>query len=165
MAQSFSGYNLDIQLTSNNTFATLSKKLRELDRMNTYIFEMVSHYIEKKDNSVGRDSFILYKDMTGSYHFSYGTINDKNSLPQFNTTMIVTTDKNVKCFDAALFLDHGLAIVDCLRVNVNNDDQPFTNIFFYLDLTGHTVAKVIQNEVYADFRTVTKRKLAKFTNP
>ena len=28
MALSFTGYNLDIQLTSNNTFATLSKKLQ-----------------------------------------------------------------------------------------------------------------------------------------
>lgn len=31
--------------------------------------------------------------------------------------MIVTTDKSIECFDAALFLDHGLAIVDCLRYN------------------------------------------------
>jgi hypothetical protein len=79
--------------------------------------------------------------------------------------MVVTTDKNVKCFDAALFLDYGLAIVDCLRININNMDEPFTNIFFYLDLTGHTVTKIIQNDVYADFKTVTKRKLATFTNP
>ena len=133
--------------------------------MNTYIFEMVSHYIEKKDNGVGKDSFILYKDITGSYHFTYGVITDKTSLPTFNTTMIVTTDKNVRCFDGALFLDYGLAIVDCIRINPNNTDQPFTNIFFYLDLTGHKITKIVQNELYADFRMVTRRKLAKFTNP
>lgn len=57
--------------------------------------------------------------------------------------MIVTMDKNVKCFDAALFLDYGLAIVDCLKVNASNSDEPFINIFFYLDLTGHKVTKVI----------------------
>ncbi len=90
--------------------------------MNTYIAQVISHYVEKKDNGVGKDSFILYKDITGSFHFTYGVISDKNSLPQFNTTMIVTTDKNVQCFDAALFLDYGLAVVDCLRVNVNNTD-------------------------------------------
>jgi len=122
MAQSFSGYNLDIQLTSNNTFATMSKKIRELDRVNTYLANVISHYIEKKDNGVGKDSFILFKDFTGSYRFTYGVITDKSSLPQFNVTNIVTTDKNVQCFDAALFLDYGIAIVDCLRVNVNNMD-------------------------------------------
>ncbi len=116
----------------------MSKKFRELDRINTYFYEVVSHYIEKKDNGVGKDSFILYKEITGSYHFAYGNITDKRVLPHIHTTKIVTTDKNVKCFDAALFLDHGIAIVDCLRVNVNNLDEPFTNLFFYLDLTNHT---------------------------
>jgi len=54
MDESFSGYNLEIELTSNNTFATLSKKLVELDRRNSYLSNMVSHYIEKKDNGVGK---------------------------------------------------------------------------------------------------------------
>lgn len=120
MSSSFSGYNLDITIPSDVTFATVSKKLRELDRINTYITEIISHYVEKKDNTVGRDSFMLYKDITGSYHFTYGQITDKRSLPHFNTTMVVTTDKNVQCFDAALFLDHGIAIIDCVRLNINN---------------------------------------------
>lgn len=85
----------------------------------------------------------MYKEVTGAYIFTYGTINDKRTLPHFNTTMIVTMDKNVKCFDASLFLDYGLAIVDCLKVNSSNANEPFTNIFFYLDLTGQKVTKVI----------------------
>ena len=70
-------------------------------------------------------------------------ITDKTSLPQLNTTFIVSTAKNVQCFDAALFLDYGIAVVDCLRTNANNTDVPFTNIFFYLDLTGHKVTKIV----------------------
>ena len=107
----------------------------------------------------------MYKDITGSVHFTFGLITDKTSLPEFNTTMIVTTDKNIQCFDAALFLDYGIAIVDCLKNNAIPADTPFTNLFFYIDLTGHAVTQIIENEVYADFRTVTKRKLAKFTKP
>lgn len=122
MDDSFSGYNLDIQLTSNNSFATLSKKLRELDRRNSYIPSIISHYIEHKDNGIGRDSFILYKDFSGSVHFTYGIIRSKSSLPELNSTVVVTTQKNVECFDAALFLDHGIAIVDCIKINVNNED-------------------------------------------
>jgi hypothetical protein len=165
MSESFSGYNLDITIPADITFATVSKKLRELDRISSYFAEIVSHYIEKKDNSVGKDSFILYKDITGSYHFAYGQITDKRSLPHFNTSFIVTTDKNVQCFDAALFLDHGIAIIDCLRNNINNLEEPFTNLFFYIDLTEHKITKIVQNAVFADFKTVTKRKLATFTNP
>ena len=57
--------------------------------------------------------------------------------------MIVTTDKSIECFDAALFLDHGIAIVDCLRYNHISAETPFTNIFFYIDLTGHKVTKIV----------------------
>ena len=81
MADSFSGYNLNIELTSNNSFATLSKKFRELDKRNTYIPSIISHYIEHKDNGLGKDSFILYKDFTGSIHFTYGIIRSKSTLP------------------------------------------------------------------------------------
>lgn len=28
---------------------------------------------------------------------------------------MITSDKNVECFDAAMFLDHGLAVVDCIK--------------------------------------------------
>lgn len=120
MSQSFSGYNLDITIPEGINFATVSKKLRELDRINTYISEIVSHYVEKKDNTIGKNSFMLYKDITGSYHFTFGQFVDKTTLPHYNTTVVVTTDKNVRCFDAALFLDYGIAIVDCIRLNINN---------------------------------------------
>jgi hypothetical protein len=90
MDDSFSGYNLNIELTSNNSFATVSKKFRELDRRNAYIPSIISHYMEHKDNGVGRDAFILYKDFTGSIHFNYGIIRSKSSLPELNSTALVT---------------------------------------------------------------------------
>ena len=32
-------------------------------------------------------------------------------------------------------------------------------------MTGHKVTDIVENEVYADFQKITKRKLATFTNP
>lgn len=85
-----------------------------IDRAN-YTFEnIISHYVQPKDNSVGQDSFLLYSDSKG-IHLSYGIIREKNRLPDINSTVTVTTDSSVSCFDAALFLDHGLAVVDCAK--------------------------------------------------
>lgn len=91
-----------------------------MDRKNQYFPSIISHYIEHKDNGVGNDSFILYKDATGSVHFSYGQIKSRGSLPELQTTGIITNEKNVKCYDAALFYDFGVAIIDCARINPNN---------------------------------------------
>jgi hypothetical protein len=54
--------------------------------------------------------------MSGSYIFSYGRIQDEFHVPKLDFTVIVSNEKNVKCFGAALLLDFGLAIVDCLRI-------------------------------------------------
>jgi hypothetical protein len=53
MDTSFSGYNLKIELTSNNSFVTMNKKIFELDRRNTYLPSIISHYVEHKDNGIG----------------------------------------------------------------------------------------------------------------
>ena len=121
MADHFSGYNLNINITSKNLFATMSPKIIELDRQDVYLANIISFYIEKKDNTVGTQSFVLYSDMSGSTHFTYGSITNINLLPQMNSTIFVTSDKNVKCFDAAIFLDHGIAIVDCVQY-INKKD-------------------------------------------
>ncbi|CAM6004635.1 unnamed protein product [Sphagnum balticum] len=115
MATSFTGYNLNISLLSQNSFATLSSKWEILDSRNAYFPGIISHYVEPRFNSVGRDSFLLYKDLTGTIFLSYGIIRNRDQLPDVTSTTIVTNDKNVNCYDAALFLEHGLAIVDCAR--------------------------------------------------
>jgi hypothetical protein len=79
--------------------------------------------------------------LTGTVHFTYGRFKSKNTLPDIENTAVVTSDKNVKCFDAALFLEFGLAIIDCAKIDPNTTFSALTNVFYYLDLTSH---KVIQ---------------------
>ena len=113
---------------------------------------------------MGRDSFLLYKDLSGTVMISYGIIKDKNYLPVVNSTAIVTTDKDIVCFDAALFLDQGMAIVDCARKG-GSLFSTYKNLFYFIDLTNHSVKKIIENDLYVGFRSITKRKMMKFTHP
>ena len=80
-ADLFSGYNLKVTLGSNNSWADMTPKCAMLDQRNHYFPTIISHYIEPKDNTVGRDSFLLYKDFANTTFISYGIIRDKGSLP------------------------------------------------------------------------------------
>jgi hypothetical protein len=41
----FSGYNLDLSIASNNTFARLNKKLLQIDRKPAYLPNIISHQV------------------------------------------------------------------------------------------------------------------------
>lgn len=141
-AELFSGYNLKITLGSNNSWADMTPKWAMLDQRNQYFPSIISHYIEPKDNTVGRDSFLLYKDITGATFISYGILRENGSLPEVNSTAVVTVDKDVACFDAALFLDHGLAVIDCAKKSGGLFNS-YRNYFYIIDLTSHTLKKLV----------------------
>jgi hypothetical protein len=164
MSSTFSGYNLNITVASNNSWADITQKWHLLDRKEAYYPGLISHYVEPKDNSVGRDSFLLYKDATGTVLLSYGIIRDKGYLPDVKSTAIVTNDKDVVCFDAALFLEHGLAIVDCAKTR-GTAFTTYNNLFYIIDLTDHSLKKIVPNDMYIGFTSITKRKFMKFSHP
>lgn len=124
---------------------------------------IISYYVEPKGNTVGQDSFLLYSDSSG-IHLSYGIIRDKNRLPDVNSTVTIPTESDEVCFDAALFMDHGLAIVDCAKKG-GKIFSTYTNNWYIMDLTTHTLKKKVQNDIYIDFQTITRRKLMKFSHP
>ena len=95
MSNFFSGYNLHITKGTNNSFADIHRKQYVMDEKKQYFAQIISHYVQPKDNSVGRDSFLLYKSSTGAIMLTYGIIRDKSLLPETSSTLIVTTDKNV----------------------------------------------------------------------
>lgn len=163
-ADFFQGYNLKVTIGGNKSWADVSQKWYMLDQRNQYFPKIISHYIEPKDNSVGRDSFLLYKDLMGTTMLSYGIIKDKTTLPQVDSTAIVTTEKDVSCFDAALFLDHGLAIVDCAR-KTDSLFNAYRNYFYIIDLTTHALKKVVENDLFVSFKSITKRRMMKFSHP
>ena len=45
MADAFSGYNLNISLATEHSFASLSSKFSQLDSKNTYLPNIISHHV------------------------------------------------------------------------------------------------------------------------
>lgn len=147
----FSGYNLNFTLASNNTFATVKNRLTKIDERNVYYPNIISHYVEHDGNDWGKDAYILYVDMTGSIIFTYGKIVDQTHIPDLAETVIVSTDKNLKCFGAALLLDYGLGIVDCM-LYTQSTAYPYINYFYYIDLANRKVSKTVKNSMYVRYK-------------
>lgn len=73
----------------------------------------------------------------------------------------MTSDPNVKCFGAALLLDYGLAIIDCLQPIIHTSAS-LQNFFYYVDLTTHNVTRQVKNSMYVKYTNITKRKIMKY---
>lgn len=77
LEDTFFGYNLDISILSNSSnFARVTKKIETIDKRSAYFPGIISHYVEHKGNNWGRESYLLYRDMTGSIIFTYGVMRD-----------------------------------------------------------------------------------------
>lgn len=76
-------------------------------------------------------------------------------VPQFDFTLTVTKTKTERCFGAALFLDYGLAVVDCMNVTGTGEDQVLQNFFVYIDLPNHEILKTVNNPMFVKFTEIT----------
>ena len=72
--QIFSGYNLNITLDKGSEVASVGRKTSIIDRKEQHFPSIISHFIEKKGNTVGNETFILYKDDSNATHLIYGLI-------------------------------------------------------------------------------------------
>jgi hypothetical protein len=160
VSEIFSGYNLDIKLASNNSFASVTEKLIQLDKRGAYLPNIIAHQVEKNGNTWGKESYIMYKDISGAIHFAYGIQKDDHEVPEMGFTALISNDPNVQCFSAVLFLEYGEAIVDCVRKS-----DTLENYFYFVNLVDHSIIQQKQNDMFVDFQTITKRKLIKYRNP
>jgi hypothetical protein len=107
----------------------------------------------------------LVEDDAATYLFT-GTIKSQTSVPVLDDPIIVEFSKDTRCFDAAVFLDHGVAVVDCV---VSNSSElgfgSLQNKFIYIDLTKRQVSKSVNNEMYVSFTNMTKRRVTRFHDP
>jgi hypothetical protein len=135
-----------------------------LDRSYHYYPRIISHLVEQKENTVGTEFFILNKDNSNTTLLSYGLIRNKGRIPDIHASIPIPLEQDEVCFDAALFLDQGLAIVDCAKKG-GKVFSTYTNYWYVVDLTSQTIKKKIQNDLYIGFTDISKRKLLKFTHP
>lgn len=159
----FSGYNLNLTLASNNSIGKLVGRIEKIDEQAGHYHNVIDQHIEHDGNGWGKDSYILYHDSTQTI-FQYGVVNSQAHLPEFNLTVIVSNDTDLHCFGAALMLDYGLAIVDCIRNIVDSGVNKHQNEFHYVDLTNSTITKVVKNSLYVKYSSVTRRKILQFVD-
>jgi hypothetical protein len=76
----------------------------------------------------------------------------------------ITSEPDEVCFDAALFLDLGMAVVDCAKKG-GKLFSSYTNYWYIMDLTSHTLKKKVSNDIFINFQSITRRKLLKFNHP
>ena len=82
MSDAFSGYNLNITLASNNSFASMTPKFLELDKRNYHFPIIISHHVEHNGNTWGKESYIMYSTETaGGIYFTYAIRNESHHIP------------------------------------------------------------------------------------
>lgn len=135
-----------------------------MDTKYSYFPNIISHYLEPKDNTVGKDSFLLYRDNAGTIKLAYGQIKRDGSLPEINSTVDISKDPALSCFDAVLFMEDGLAVVDC-TLKGGKVFSTYTNYWYIVDLTNHSIKKTLKNDLYVGYTEITKRQLVRFSHP
>jgi hypothetical protein len=86
----------------------------------------------------------MLTDDLGQTIFHLYSIKNKTGAPQLVQSYLVEYEADTYCFDAALFMDHGLAIVDCTDQSQNSSNNTgIRNRFIYVDLVTGGIRKTV----------------------
>lgn len=124
----FTGYNLEFSVTSGKEFAKVKDKLELMSYKNYNFTDIQSLKVTHNGNRWGDSMFVLSDDH-GQTIIHYGSFTNHSDSPKL-TAAVVEYQENTTCFDAALFMDQGYAIVDCIE-QINGTWQ---NKFIYVNL-------------------------------
>lgn len=159
------GYNIDFKVKAGADIATVKEKLVLNDKMEHPFTRVISHHVESKGNGWGSHVHFVVEDGSATYLFT-GTLKSQSSIPMLDDPVIVEFAAATKCFDAVVFPDHGVAIVDC--ISIGSSDPGFVglrNKFIYIDLASRQPVRTVENEMYVAFANITARRMTRFTDP
>lgn len=161
LSSAFSGYNLDISIKKGGDIATTVDKLVKKAEQNYYTGTLISAFVEHRGNSFGTYAHILSED-AGLVQLHLYTIT--NGTFAFMKTAFVLYEPRTVCYDAAVFMDKGIAIVDCTEFSGGNSSNivGLKNKFVYVDLASESIKKVAYNEMYESFTNITRRKFSRY---
>lgn len=87
-------------------------------------------------------------------------IYSSNSILDKSSTVLISDQEDVVCFNSVLFSEHNVSIVDCIKKSSDYSD----NYFYYVDTVKLTVLKTVRNMMYYFFKNITKRDMIKMRN-
>jgi hypothetical protein len=165
LSNSFTGYNLEMTIKKGGDVAQTVKKLDMLGELNYPVKGLQSHFVEHTGNDWGDYAHVLTDDFGQTMLHLY-SIKNKTGAPELIQSFLVEYQANTYCFDAVVYLDHGLAIVDCAEQSRNSSNfLGVKNKFIYLDLVTGGVRKEVYNELYESFSWVSRRKFSRYHDP
>ena len=136
VSNAFTGYNLNISIKKGGDVARVKDKIEILGAMNYPLNDITSAFVLHNGNSWGNYGHALTDDM-GNVMLHVFNLN--KGVPDLNKTYQVIYDPKTQCFDVALFLDKGWAIVDCVENNGNSSNiVGVRNKFIYINLATGT---------------------------
>jgi len=148
ISYAFTGYNLDITIKKGDDVAQIAKKLEVLGELKYPVTGLKGLVVQERGNDWGDYAHLLTDDL-GQTMLHLFSLKDKKGAPQLVQSFLVEYQADTYCFDAALFLDQGLAIVDCAEQSRNSSNPiGVKNKFIYVDVASGGIRKVVYNELY-----------------
>lgn len=104
-----------------------------------------NYHIDKKGNAWG-STFVVVTERAEKTFVHYGVINSNVSTPVVNNYVVVESRTNTTCFDAVLFKEQDLILVDCVvkLPKPNSKGQSLQNLFYYHKISDGSFIRHVQ---------------------
>ena len=145
----FNGYNLNYNLSGQEEwkdYITLGEKMKGKKEVpDVPMVGLKNYHIQRKGNAWGK-SFIALAERGERTYVHFGILNNNESAPIINLYISVENNTNTTCYDAVVFMDKGIIIVDC-AVHTSKDSHGYSyhNLFYYFKISDGSFIKSIEN--------------------
>jgi hypothetical protein len=158
------GFNLKLELNDAPDYVTMSNKFTKKATRDEPQPGLRNYHLQPMDNSWGSD-FVTLSEVNYTTTVRWGKLQAREAIPEIQGTVVINTTDNLVCFDAVLFRDQFLVMVDCaIRTGSPDTGYDFQNQFLYINITEQKLLPWnISNEMYVPFRHIWHRKFYKYT--
>lgn len=158
-----SGFNLQLEMQDQPSFVHLSDKFAKKAGRALPQPGLRGFHIDHVDNTWG-NTFISISERNFTTTVRWGKMSATESIPDIIGEVDVPST-NLECYDAVLFPDQSLAMLDCAtRVGSEELGFGYTNKFVYIDTAQKKVLPdMVDNELYVPYTSIRHRRFFKYT--
>lgn len=150
----FSGYNLEITIPTKPEFVFLRQKMTKLKDIPKNQSGLRNYHFGTDDNGWG-NTLVTLSVFGNNTVLRWGFTPANDTVPDLSNEVIVTNDSSIHCYDAVIFKNEGVALVDCAQTTTLG----LQNWFLYVNITTKTFITKIKNDMYVPFNTIWHRKI------
>lgn len=157
------GFNLQLEAHDEPSYVHLSDKFTKKAGRAVPQPGLRGYHIDHVDNTWGTN-FISISERNFTTTVRWGKMSVTESIPDILGEVDIPST-NLVCYDAVLFTDLSLAMVDCsTRVGSEELGFMYTNKFVYIDTVQKKVLPdMVDNELYVPYMNIRHRRFFKYT--